>query len=125
MLCEYKDNMWTTSVLISKSLIKYVSENVEGTGTVKDKKRYDLVVLLAVVGRMTKQLSDYGPFAKLIDKLPAGCSEECYRQLLNEGCQETSTLNRIVEDLFKEVGESELRGNLSCSNFNPFFTPET
>jgi len=125
MLCEYKDNMWTTSVLISKSLNKYVSENVMGTDTVKDKKRYDLVVLLAVVGRKTKQLSEYGTFAKLHDKLPASCSEECYRQLLNEGCQETSTLNRIVEHLFKEVGESGVRGKLSCSNFNPFFNPDT
>ena len=124
MLCEYKDNMWATSVLISKSLTKYVSENVEGTDTVKDKKRYDLVVLLAVVGRKTKQLSEYGPFANLLDKLPDSCSEECYRQLLNEGCQETSTLNRIVEDLFKEVGDSNVRNNLSCSGFKPFFNPD-
>ena len=124
MFCDYKDNMWATSVLISKSLNKYVSENVKGTDTVKDKKRYHLVVLLAVVGRQTKQLSEYGPFANLLDKLPDSCSKECYRQLLNEGCQETSTLNRIVEDLFNEVGDPKVRSELSCSNFNPFFNPD-
>jgi len=124
MFCDYKDNMWATSVLISKSLNKYVSENVKGTDTVKDKKRYHLVVLLAVVGRQTKQLSEYGPFANLLDKLPDSCSKECYRQLLNEGCQETSTLNRIVEDLFNEVGDQKVRSELSCSNFNPFFNPD-
>lgn len=124
MYCIYKDNMWATAVLISKSLTKYVSENVAVAGKEKvaDKKRYNLVVLLAVFGRMTEQLSVFGLFTKPLDKIPDNCGKECFRQLFNDGSQDTSTLNRVVEEVFSEV--DAIANNLSCSGFKPFYNSD-
>lgn len=124
MYCKYKDNVWATAVLISNRLKQYVSENVAVAGKEKvdDKKRYDLVVLLAVMGRMTEQMSVFGLFTKPLDKMPDNCGKECFRKLFNDGCQDTSTLIRVVDEVFSEV--DAIANSLSCSGFKPFYNSD-